>query len=159
MATELTKDVIVKLLRTWVNQRPGLDPSNYGFPAYSQEQYKQARQCYQSESRKITQQKHDADILLRAVELSGGLTVEDLKKAFSAFSGRLELKEESGEWRLEYCTGQYWPTEYRAAACAVLASALWNYHRPDYDNDDNAGDKIRTTFKRMFGRRIQESWF
>jgi hypothetical protein len=31
--------------------------------------------------------------------------------------------------RLDYTTGQYWPTEYRRAAAAVLASALWSYWR------------------------------
>jgi hypothetical protein len=30
---------------------------------------------------------------------------------------------------IDYCTGQYWPTEYRRAVCAVLASALWEYTR------------------------------
>jgi hypothetical protein len=30
---------------------------------------------------------------------------------------------------LDYCTGQYFPTEYRRAACAVLASALWSAKR------------------------------
>ncbi len=30
---------------------------------------------------------------------------------------------------IEYTTGQYMPTEYRKAVCAVLASALWEYTR------------------------------
>lgn len=32
---------------------------------------------------------------------------------------------------LDYCTGQYWSTEYRRAVCAVLARALWDYWRAD----------------------------
>lgn len=32
---------------------------------------------------------------------------------------------------LDYCTGQYWPTEYRKAACAVLASAVWSWMRDE----------------------------
>lgn len=159
MTTELTKDTVLNLLRAWINQRPGLEPANYGFPAYDHESWLEARRAYNSESRRITQQKNDALTLLRAVELSSGITVNDLQNAFRAYSGRLELtQDKKGEWQLEYCTGQYWPTEYRAAACAVLGLALWDYHRSDYKDEENAGDKMRAMFKRMFGKRIQESW-
>ncbi|RPJ25232.1 MAG: hypothetical protein EHM33_15270, partial [Chloroflexi bacterium] len=107
--TTLTKDTIVTLLRAWINQRAGLEAGNYisGWNDTS------GRAAYRSESRKITQQKHDADTLLRAVEYSG-ITAEELRAAFRAFSGRLSLVETAKGWKLEYCTGQYFPTEYRA---------------------------------------------
>ena len=51
---------------------------------------------------------------------------------FSAFSGRLEWKPYPEAlpitpWHLTYCAGQYWPTEYRKAAAAVLERyvSLW----------------------------------
>lgn len=150
-----TKEQIVNLLHRWINQRPGLEYGNYGdFSAYN------------SEMRHITKQKHDAETLLRAVELSN-IDADTLLGGFRAYSGRLEIKFvpqkpdmlRMGEFRLSYCTGQYWPTEYRAAACAVLASALWDYYRPDYVDMENPGDKIRAAFKRMFGKRMQETWF
>lgn len=106
---------ILEALRAWIMQRPGLDPRNYD------------RAGYRSDSRAITQQKADALELLRAVETRKALTVETLREAFRAFSGRLSWDGK----RLDYCTGQYWPTEYRAAACAVLRSALWDYWRAD----------------------------
>lgn len=31
--------------------------------------------------------------------------------------------------KIDYCTGQYWPTEYRAAVCSVAASTLWDWVR------------------------------
>jgi len=157
------KETIISLLRAWINQRPGLDPVNYGFAPYcNPNERRDALKLYRSEMRHITKQKHDAETLLRAVELSG-ITAEGLRVAFRAYSGRLELKQEGEEYRLSYCAGQYWPTEYRAAACAVLASALWDYHRDDYaataKGNESAGDAIRRNFKRVFGRGIASTWF
>lgn len=107
---------------------PGFDLNNYD------------RAGYLSDSRRVQQQLCDSRELLRAVELSS-ITADALTAAFPrAYSGRLLLKvverkdyfaDGRSEFRafLEYCTGQYWCTEYRAAACAVLASALWDYTR------------------------------
>ncbi len=61
---------------------------------------------------------------------------------------------------VDYCTGQYFPIEYRRAACAVLAAALWDYYRADIPPEtEKRGDKLRAKFKRMFGTRIQKRWF
>lgn len=151
----LTKETIVTLLRQWINQRAGLEFGNYcsGWNNVS------GRAAYRSESRRITQQKHDAETLLRAVEYSS-ITAEDLAKAFKgAYSGRLSLVESPKGWKLEYCTGQYFPTEYRAAVCAVLASALWAYHRQDIpESDPRPGDTLRAKMRRIFGRSIQSRW-
>ena len=112
---------------------------------------------YRNEAARITKQREDALTLLRACELSG-MNEDDIKAGFRAFSGRLQLKQDERGYYLDYCTGQYWPTEYRAAAAAVLASALWDYYRTDYKDDDHAGDKIRAMFRRMFGKGIQSRW-
>lgn len=143
-----TKTQMIDLLRAWINQRPGLEYCNYGDPA-----------AYRSEYRHIQQQKKDALELLRSVEYSS-MTDEQLFAGFRAFSGRLQIVPDGTEYRLEYCTGQYFPTEYRAAACAVLASALWDYHRDDIPADvENKGDAIRSKFRRIFGRSIAGRWF
>lgn len=143
-----TKSQVIDLLRAWINQRPGLEYCNYGDPT-----------AYRSEYRKIQQQKSDALELLRSVEYSS-MTDEQLFAGFRAFSGRLQIVPDGTEYRLEYCTGQYFPTEYRAAACAVLASALWDYHRDDIPADvENKGDAIRLKFRRIFGRSIAGRWF
>ena len=108
------KQQIITALYAWVAQRPGLEFGNYGDV-----------KGYRAELRSITRDLQDARTPLRAVELSG-ITGEELAQAFGrAYSGRLSWDGK----RLDYCTGQYWPTEYRRAACAVLASALWYYHR------------------------------
>lgn len=82
---------------------------------------------------------------------------------------------------IDYCTGQYFPTEYRRAVCAVLASALWYYTREhcmptvgtapcgsgkaeadkyfDGKKAVSAGDWLRAHFRNEFGRGIAARWF
>lgn len=159
----MTKQAIVDALRTWINQRPGLEYGNYGNITN-----------YRSELRSITRDLHHARDLLRAVELRDSISAEDLAKAFRAYSGRMTLTEKDGAVHLDYCTGQYWPTEYRKVVCAIAASALWEYvrfgcmpkpepeaGRPGYETYDgiSAGDWIRRYFRREFGRSIASRWF
>lgn len=161
----LTKQQILQAISTWIKQRPGLEFGNYGAIA-----------PYRAELRQIAKDKHDAEQLLQAVALRDSITAADLTKAFSAYSGRLSLVEKNGAAHLDYCTGQYWPTEYRKAAAAVLASALWERKREDMPkpthhhnsetgecveryNGMRAGDWIRNSFRREFGRSIQQRWF
>jgi hypothetical protein len=163
----LTRDKIIEALDAFVRQRPGLEFSNYGDVS-----------AYRSEMRSITKDLHHYRTLRRQVELSG-ITAEQLLTAFRAYSGRLSITEtDDGKVRLDYCTGQYFPTEYRRAACAVMASALWDYKRSEcmpkpeliraegngplcevYPGGISGGDWLRQSFKRDFGRAIANRWF
>ena len=130
---EIAKETVVELLDKFNRQRPGLEYGNYGDPV-----------SYRAELRGIARDKREADRLLCAVAQSQGMPVETLMEGFRAFSGRLKIERapEGGDknsrrnsvdgWQLDYCTGQYFPTEYRRAVAAVLAAALWDYHRDDY---------------------------
>lgn len=150
------KETIVRLLGDWIKQRPGLDPADYGlYPGCRPDERAEALKYYNADMRNITGQLHDARRLLKYVAEHDDISAADLTAAFRAYSGRLQLKGES----LEYCTGQYFPTEYRAAACAVLAMAIWDYHSPDYKDNDNPGDSIRAAMVRIFGRPIARRWF
>lgn len=159
----MTREQILLALAAWVKQRPGLGPRDYG-----------SRYAY----REIAQDRRDAETLLTAVRLRPSIPTELLVESFRrAYSGRLTLSEVGGEARLEYCTGQYWPTEYRKAVAAVLAYALWEWQRAnmpskivengeDYyphangsRNVQRAGDWLRTRFRREFGSSIQKRWF
>lgn len=146
----MNKQQIIALLSAWISQRPGIDARNY----ISGWNDTNGRRAYNSEVRKVTQQLHDARTLLNWVE-SSQITADELTAAFRAFSGRLQLTNN----KLEYCTGQYWPTEYRAAACAVLASALWDYYRSDVESETNKGEALHKKFVRLFGRGIASRWF
>ena len=143
------KETMINLLMNWINKNPGLDPRDYG-------DWKNYRQ----EARRITNQLNDARIMLVSIRTSG-MKKETLYNAFfESFSGRLTIgKNKSGEWELSYCTGQYFPTEYRASACAVMAGALWNYFREDIPAEiEHKGDYLRQQFKRIFGKALAERW-
>ena len=143
-----TKAEIIALLRSFVNQRPGLDFANYG-----------EIKSYRAELRGITRQRADAIQLLRAVELRDSIEAGELVAAFPrAYSGRLELVETKGKLALNYCAGQYFPTEYRAAVCAVLARCLW-HHWANHFASPNSPHHIRETAKSEFGRGIASRWF
>jgi uncharacterized protein (DUF1330 family) len=102
--------IVFDLLAKWIKQRPGLDFANYG-----------DMKSFSAEARTIQQQKRRAEsALLQAknFEPNGAALLDALR---SGFSGRLDVRrEDSGALSLEYCTGQYWPTEYRIAAAVVL---------------------------------------
>jgi hypothetical protein len=168
MQTTTNRDKIIALLRSFIKQRPGMDPRNYGDIA-----------SYRAESRGITQDRHDAEQLLRQVELmEQSIPEAALRAAFKdAFGGRLSLTDTPKGLRLDYCTGQYFPTEYRRAVCAVLSSALWQAKRESIAdvgelmhnsetgetirriNGMRHGDYMRAQFKREFGQRIARRYF
>ena len=145
------KAQILTALEGFIRQRPGLEFGNYG-----------DRKAYFSEMRRITKQRHDAERLIRAVALSS-MPAEVLAGGFRAYCGRLTLTENDGSVALDYCTGQYFPTEYRAAVCAVCAAALWDWYRDDYVKaakpGESPGDAIRRQFRREFGARFASRWF
>jgi hypothetical protein len=164
-----TKTQILDMLSAFIAQRPGMEPGNYG-----------DWKSYRAESRSITRDRHDAEELLRAVRWRDSIGAEQLREAFRAFSGRLRLTETGdGRAQLDYCTGQYFPTEYRRAVCAVLAAALWDYTRTNmppgsrqgasdgvelYPNPRgkghvSAGDYIRGKLRAEFGPRLADRWF
>lgn len=194
MTMEPRKTAIMAALDKFVAQRPGLEFGNYGDIS-----------AYRSEMRSITRDRHDYNVLARAVERSDSITTDMLLKASeSAFSGRLCLvpagrwfvdyadgstynacdeadardhwsrcagRNERGDgtlrgdvsYAIDYTTGQYFPTEYRKAACAVLASALWDNMIDAVPGEGegvkSAGDWLRAYFRREFGRGIASRWF
>ena len=163
-----TKEQVLNTLSAFIRQRPGLDFGNYGDLS-----------SYRSELRQITKDRHQAFELLSAVARHDTITAADLIRASEhAYSGRLAIKEtDTGGCVIEYCAGQYFPTEYRKAACAVLASALWDYWRdhcmpePELMHTSETGevinryrgmraaDFLRHTARLEFGRGIASRWF
>lgn len=121
---------VLNALEKWINQRSRADSRDYGFDP-------SGREAYRSEMRAIAKDGREARAALmeaRAI-LPGDYDV--LVDSFRAFSGRLSWKERpydgcpcdggccagcraKGTHYLQYTTGQYFPTEYRKAAKAVL---------------------------------------
>jgi hypothetical protein len=141
-AADLTADIFT-IFEKWINQRAGLDPRNY----FSDWRDREGRHAYQQEARSIQKDGKRARTALELARMYP-FNAQALIEATGAFSGRLQIlarctdcqHEETHEihhyqgpalagWNphlfhlkieLDYCTGQYWPTEYRAAAATVL---------------------------------------
>ena len=143
----MDKQTIINALRAFAEQRPGLEPANYG-----------SRTGYDTERRRIHRQLREARRLLRAVDLRSYVTADHLRESFrTSFSGRRTLRDDG---TLDYCVGQFWSTEFRAAVCAVLAGAFWAAVRDSViPPGDGAGDRIREFFRREFGPVIAGRWF
>ena len=158
---------LLAALRTFARQRPGLEFVNYGEIV-----------AYRAEMRSITKDLAQAHAMLSAVEWRDSISADDIIEAsMHAYSGRLTITESEGQFAIYYCVGQYWPTEYRRAVCAVLSSALWSYWRdqcmPEPTTHHNtetgevvqryrglrAGDFLRKTAADELGRGIASRWF
>jgi len=131
---------ILEALARFVGQRSGIDSRNYGG----------SREAFMGDYRRILRDGREARALLRVVELS--MCLPDSILADVLKSGRLTWDGK----RLDYCAGQYWPTEYRAAVCRALASVLWNYWG---DGGRYTAEQIREAARINLGRGIARRWF
>lgn len=172
MEAQPSKEQIIALLDGWIRQRPGLEFGNYG-----------EMSAYRSELRSITKDLNEARHMLAYVAVRNSITADMMLEGFRAYSGRLSITpgKKPGTWRLDYCTGQYWPTEYRRAVCAVLSSVIWAWMRDEcmpeptivrthddsngtlehkvYGGGLSAGDYLRKAARREFGRGMASRWF
>lgn len=153
------RELMLAGLRAFVRQRPGFEPANYGDAA-----------SYRADVRRAGRDLREAEELLRAVALRPSCALSPKQ------AGRLTW--EAGEKRWDYVTGQYFPTEYRAAACRVLVSALWDWyaeslpkHKLTHTHNQEtgeiterfeglrAGDWIRRQARIDLGPRLARRWF
>ena len=147
------KTEILYALRTFAQKRPNLEYGNYGNAS-----------SYLKESRAITKDLNHARKLLGKVERSS-ITAQDLIVASNeAFCGRLTIipaNSYSDEFKIEYCVGQYFATEYRKAVCAVLARALWNHWREDRKDGDlmTTGQQLRAIARSELGASLARAYF
>ena len=169
MSTDTLKTAICDALATWIRQRPCFEQDTPG-----------------ADRREVARDKRDAETLLQAVRRHDAITGEKLLEASrSTFEGRLKITvnltyPKADQIKINYIAGQYRPTEYRAAAAAVLAAALWGYMRdnmpdPTYKQygsatdhpmrteslyeGKSAGDWLRRSFRKEFGSALQRRWF
>ena len=144
----MNKDFLLDALYVFINKRPQLEFGNY-----------RDIKSYRAESRAITKDLHHARKLLRALRLSDSITAEDIIRASEhAFSGRLSINvTDDGLVNIDYCTGQYFPTEYRKAVAAICASTLWTFYRNECGYA--TADRIRQAAKRDFNSTIARHYF
>jgi hypothetical protein len=153
------KATTTELLTQFVNQRPSLNFADYG-----------DRTLYRRELREITADRTDFYELLalandRIGEWVNGQWVSNLDAVLTDYlkksSGRLTLNDKG---QLEYCTGQYFPTEYRPAACRVLANIIWASYRDEIEHNSpnpvyKDGHEIRKAIRRRVSRRVALNYF
>lgn len=121
---------ILEAFKPWINQRPNLDPANYGLAkgqTPDRTMWHSNYNAMQSELRNIARQGTRARKALK-IALAYEPNPEAMADALTRFSGRLQWRD--GEF--EYTTGQYYPTEYRLAAAVVLESYS-EFCRPKYN--------------------------
>ena len=131
------KAALLTALRAWVAQSPRIDPRDYS-----------DRESYESDRRKVTRALRHANELLDWAE-STDISYVDL----AATMTRGDRLTWDGE-RLDYTTGQYWPTEYRKAAVVALARASWAYGRQHCGCE--TGDDVRAWVKRTFSAGVAD---
>lgn len=156
----LTRAELLERLERFIAQRPGFDWHNYGDSA-----------SYRADTRTATRQLADGRAMLAAIAWRESITADTIRAELRG-SGRLTLQDDG---TLDYCTGQYWPTEFRAGVCRVLASLLWDYWRDDMPARDvngnfphpsrrgfivsSAGDYLRGKARAELGAPIASRWF
>ena len=174
----MNKTKLIEDLHAWVRQRPGLEPALY-IRDWSD---RNGLETYRRESRSITKDLRQARTLLAYVETRDSITAKMILEASKhSFSGRLTItpSDDGEKFSIDYCTGQYWPTEYRRAVCAVLSSAIWDWLRDNMPPADGMvtidiggkpleveshrgqtpGDYLRAAARRELGRPIASRWF
>ena len=134
------------LLCKFVDQRPGMDPMNYG-----------SWKDYRRESAEVTRDRNDFYQLFTFALRKLGAPALDvaIEKNLKNTSGRLFM-DESG--KLGYHTGQYFATEYRPAACRVLVEILWNHTRESRP-ELTTGHDLRAYFRLEFSRRVSSGYY
>jgi hypothetical protein len=148
---QTSKTTLCDMVRKFIDQRSGMDFREYG----------NDRAAFMSDYRPMLRNGRDARRLLAFVEGREDITADDILTTTSG-NGRLEFFYAGGGVRLEYTTGQYFPTEYRAAACSMLAILAWqalDRDLGDTDPENGAADAIRRRAGRIFGRGIASRFF
>ena len=146
--TTTDRAAVLDGLRRFIDQRSGIDARNYIRDWRDSE----GRRAFGSDRYAITRDGRDARRLLAFVD---GIDIDVATIADATRGGRLELSEDGREW--SYTAGQYFCTEYRAAACCLLARLVWQYLR-DIEGTKTADD-IRRRARGIFGRGIASRWF
>ena len=139
------KSTIIAALRKWIAQRPGLEFGNYGDVS-----------SYRAELRSIGRDLQHARAMVNYVAWHDSITADMILNAVDN-GGRLSLTTDDGTVAIDYCTGQYWPTEYRRAVCSLLSSVIWYWLREN--GDYSTGDDIRKAARRELGQSIANRWF
>ena len=111
---------------------------------------------YRAELRSIGKDLQHARAMVNYVAWHDSITAEMIMSAADN-GGRLTLTVNGDKVTINYVTGQYWPTEYRRAVCALMSSVIWAWLRENCKY--KTGDDIRKAARRELGQSIANRWF
>lgn len=145
-----------ELLWDFAHKRPGFDLADYGG---GRDGFKYYRQDYR---RALADLHAFRELFYLAQRRHGSNFAEAVHRELLRTSGRLTISEYNPA-KLQYITGQYFPTEFRAAACRLLVNLIWN----DYMKERNTsgepvykdGHAIRKAIQAALRSRNTKSWF
>jgi hypothetical protein len=130
-----TSTSYLEALDALVDSRPMLEPGNYG-----------DRASYRADQRGNVQARADYRLLRLYVAPT------DAELADAARGSRIEFDG----YYAHYCAGQYYPVEYRPAACRLLARVWWERTAKQ---EGRTADSLRAYARVLFGRGIARRWF
>ena len=107
---------VIKMLACYAAKNPGLDFRDY----CSDYRDIDGRAAYFREARDITNDLRRVREAILAAYYAG-VTNDDLVECSQG--ERLTIEPTNYGYKLDYCTGQYWPTEYRGAVARLLHRA------------------------------------
>lgn len=114
-----TLPATLRALAAYAAQNPGLDWRDYGHGP-----------SYRADSRRITRDLQRCRDAMRSCVAYPVTDAQVAEAARHTFAGRLTLElRADGSVRVDYCVGQYFGTEYRAAVAAVLEQVAREAHR------------------------------
>lgn len=145
---ENRKDALLDALEKFIAQRPNLGAANY----ITWGDNGDGRRAYQTDCRRVGRDLTHARTLLRHAR-SSYITADDIIKQATR---RLTLRETPQGFEVEYCPGQWFAMEYRAATASLLASAFWDYWR---GTGEITRERIQNTARSVFGRTIERRFF
>jgi len=134
------REELFAALHKHVAQRTGMDYRNYG-----------DWKAFRSEYNEVLRDGKDARTMLTLIALKPH--VFPLELLLEDLSGHGRLSFEGGDIR--YCTGQYWPTEYRSAVCRYLRDTYVRGMRAQ----GYSYEEVKKIAGREFGRGIRNRWF
>jgi len=139
---------VLHALVDFANTRPGLDFANYG-----------DIRAYRADARSITRDLHAVRELASIARYE--CADDDIIEATRG--GRVTLTHRTHDngagWQVEYCAGQYYPVEYRAAVARVLASAVWRAIARQVGDRPDACDQIRRRLRHELSRSTYRRFF
>lgn len=139
------RDDIIQALERHIARRSGMDWRNYNGN----------RAAFMGDYNPMIRAGREARQMLAYIRPRSSIGADQLLEAMG--NGRLTYDPERRE--IDYCVGQYWATEYRAAACQVLARAIRAYLREPYPGRTLNPAELYRSATRELGRGLASRWF